>query len=95
MELTVGIHRKAPLPKFAKRTFQSQWKRQGGAHRRATAEALPGPDEAVVYFHGCAANYYEPHVADAAIEVLRRNGFATIVPRAGLLRPAADQQRPV
>jgi glycerol-3-phosphate dehydrogenase subunit C len=34
----------------------------------------------VVLFHGCAANYYEPHVALAAIEVLRRNGFETIVP---------------
>ena len=79
MELTVGVHRKAPLPKFAKRSFQSQWKRQGGA-TGTDGEALPGPDEAVVYFHGCAANYYEPNVADAAIEVLRRNGFATIVP---------------
>jgi glycerol-3-phosphate dehydrogenase subunit C len=34
----------------------------------------------VVLFHGCAANYYEPHVAFAAIDVLRRNGFETIVP---------------
>jgi glycerol-3-phosphate dehydrogenase subunit C len=34
----------------------------------------------VVYFHGCAANYYEPHVGAAAISVLRRNGFETIVP---------------
>ena len=79
MELTVGVHRKAPLPRFAKRSFQAQWKRQGGT-TGADGQALPGPDEAIVYFHGCAANYYEPHVADAAIEVLRRNGFATIVP---------------
>ena len=79
MELTVGVHRKAPLPKFAKQSFQAQWKRQGGT-TGLDGQALPGPDEAVVYFHGCAANYYEPHVADAAVEVLRRNGFATIVP---------------
>jgi glycerol-3-phosphate dehydrogenase subunit C len=79
MELMVGVHRKAPLPRFARRSFQAQWKRQGGP-TGADGQALPGPDEAVVYFHGCAANYYEPHVADAAIEVLRRNGFATIVP---------------
>jgi glycerol-3-phosphate dehydrogenase subunit C len=81
MEATVGIHRKAPLPKFARRTFASTWKGRGG--ERGTGHgrhAVPGPDEAVVYFHGCAANYYEPHVADAAIEVLRRNGFQTIVP---------------
>ena len=31
-------------------------------------------------FHGCAANYYEPDVAFAAIEVLRRNGLEAIVP---------------
>jgi glycerol-3-phosphate dehydrogenase subunit C len=78
MEATVGVHRKAPLPAFAKRSFQATWKRGGGA--TGTGSALPGPDEAVVLFHGCAANYYEPHVAEAAIEVLRRNGFATIVP---------------
>ena len=34
----------------------------------------------MVLFHGCAANYYEPHVAMAAIDVLRRNGYETIVP---------------
>jgi glycerol-3-phosphate dehydrogenase subunit C len=76
---TVGVHRKAPLPRFAKRTFASTWKR-GGGERGTGKHPVPGPDEAVVYFHGCAANYYEPHVAEAAVEVLRRNGFATIVP---------------
>jgi glycerol-3-phosphate dehydrogenase subunit C len=79
MEVTIGVHRKAPVPPFARRTFQSTWKRrrkaEGGGHA-----PLPGPDRAVVYFHGCAANYYEPHVAEAAIAVLKRNGFETIVP---------------
>jgi glycerol-3-phosphate dehydrogenase subunit C len=79
VEVTVGIHRKAPLPKFAKRTFKSTWKKRGGERGRNMA-SLPGPDRAVVYFHGCSANYYEPHVAEAAIAVLRRNGFETIVP---------------
>jgi len=79
MEVAVGIHRKAPLPTFAKRTFASSWKRQGG-ERGTNAATRPGPDAAVVYFHGCSANYYEPHVAEAAIAVLRRNGFETIVP---------------
>jgi glycerol-3-phosphate dehydrogenase subunit C len=41
---------------------------------------LPPPDRAVVYFHGCAANYYEPRVAQAAIAVLARNGIEAIVP---------------
>jgi glycerol-3-phosphate dehydrogenase subunit C len=79
MEAAVGIHRKAPLPVFAKQTFRSAWRTSGGA-TGANLDSLPGPDRAVVYFHGCAANYYEPHVAQAAIEVLRRNGLETIVP---------------
>ncbi len=75
VEKTIGVHRAAPVPRFARRTFQSSWKR-----RARKSPELPGPDRAVVYFHGCAANYYEPHVAQAAVEVLERNGFSVIVP---------------
>jgi glycerol-3-phosphate dehydrogenase subunit C len=77
MEATIGIHREAPFPRFSKRTLQSTWKRR--QKRRGTA-AIPGPDKAVVYFHGCSANYYEQHVAEAAIAILKRNGFETIIP---------------
>lgn len=75
IEGTIGIHRRAPLPGFAGRTLRSQLPR---VLRDPGAD--PPPDRAVVLFHGCAANYYEPHVAFAAIEVLRRNGFETIAP---------------
>jgi glycerol-3-phosphate dehydrogenase subunit C len=89
IELIIGIHRAAPLPKFAGSTLRSRLQREA---RRGTTDGLilaptaagtaePPPDRAVVLFHGCAANYYEPHVAMAAIEVLRRSGFDTIVPR--------------
>jgi glycerol-3-phosphate dehydrogenase subunit C len=81
IERLVGIHRRAPLPVFARRTLRSRLaaNRQAlvGAHDPSTE---PAPDRAVVLFHGCAANYYEPHVAEAAIAVLRRNGYETIVP---------------
>jgi len=77
METTVGIHRAAPFPKFGRRTLQSTWKRR---QKRRGTTVIPGPDKAVVYFHGCSANYYEQHVADAAIEILKRNGFETIIP---------------
>jgi glycerol-3-phosphate dehydrogenase subunit C len=80
VELFVGIHRLAPLPTFARRTLRSRL----SAERRRQGATLttpdPGPDRAVVLFHGCAANYYEPEVALAAIDVLRRNGLETIVP---------------
>ncbi len=84
IEKTVGIHRRAPLPVFAGRTLQSRLAADPRRARRGRSAAStagdPPPDRAVVLFHGCAANYYEPHVAQAAIEVLRRNGFETIVP---------------
>ena len=80
MEFTVGIHHSAPFPRFSRRTFQSAWKRRQKRLGLDPAAALPGPDKAVVYFHGCAVNYYEPHVAEAAIAILERNGYQVIVP---------------
>jgi glycerol-3-phosphate dehydrogenase subunit C len=82
IERVIGIHRMAPLPVFARRTLRSRL----AADRRVLMgapdpSAEPPPDRAVVLFHGCAANYYEPHVALAAIAVLRRNGYETIVPK--------------
>ncbi|HET9345544.1 MAG TPA: anaerobic glycerol-3-phosphate dehydrogenase subunit C [Candidatus Limnocylindrales bacterium] len=77
VEQVIGIHRWAPLPMFARRTLRS---RLGADRRRRDGAGEPPPDRAVVLFHGCAANYYEPDVALAAIDVLRRNGLETIVP---------------
>lgn len=78
IELFMGIHRRAPLPAFAGSTLRSQLRRE---RRDGSAPGdEPPPERAVVLFHGCAANYYEPHVARAAMDVLRRNGFETIVP---------------
>jgi glycerol-3-phosphate dehydrogenase subunit C len=82
IELVMGIHRKAPLPVYARSTLRNQLRRSAAAvvDGRTASDTDPSPDRAVVLFHGCAANYYEPHVALAAIDVLRRNGFETIVP---------------
>ena len=73
----IGIDRRAPLPAFKAPPFR--W-RLGKRHRSAQLAGAPPPERAVVYFHGCAANYYEPHVAAAALEVLERNGYEVIVP---------------
>ena len=77
IDRVVRIDRRAPLPRFSRRTFRAQLGRRW--HRSWSADAPP-PDRSVVYFHGCAANYYEPHVGQAAIDVLERNGFTVIVP---------------
>ena len=69
-ERTLGIHRSAPLPTFAGRTFQ-RWARR---HRPAAAE------REVVYFHGCSANYFQPELAEMTVAVLEHNGFRVLVP---------------
>jgi glycerol-3-phosphate dehydrogenase subunit C len=74
MEAVLGIHRDAPMPHF------SWWSFQGWARRHA---APPQTKRTVVYFHGCSANYYEPHVGQAAVAVLERNGCKVIIPPQG------------
>jgi glycerol-3-phosphate dehydrogenase subunit C len=66
----LGIHRDAPMPRFAGRTFQ-RWARD---HRS------PSADRTLVYFHGCGANYYEPAVGEMVVAVLEHNGFNVLVP---------------
>ena len=66
----LGIHRDAPMPRFAGRTFQ-RWARD---HRSSVA------DRNVVYFHGCGINYYEPAVGEMVVAVLEHNGFQVLVP---------------
>jgi glycerol-3-phosphate dehydrogenase subunit C len=72
-ERTLGIHRDAPMPRFAGRTFQ-RWARR---HRAPPAE------KTVVYFHGCSTNYFEPRVGEMVVAVLEHNGHRVIVPRQG------------
>jgi glycerol-3-phosphate dehydrogenase subunit C len=72
VQRVIGIHRDAPMPSFAGRTFQ----RRSRAHRNGAGDA-----PAVVYFHGCGTNYYEPHVGEMVVAVLEHNGFRVIVPR--------------
>jgi glycerol-3-phosphate dehydrogenase subunit C len=81
-EKVMGLHRHAPLPVFARSRFRSRFARTHPTGRAAHPGdgGMPGPDRAVVYFHGCAADYYEPAVAEAAVAVLERNGLEVIVP---------------
>jgi len=71
IERAIGIHRSAPLPRFAGRTFQ-RWARK---HRG------PAATKSVVYFHGCGANYFEPRLGEMTVGVLEHNGFEVIVPK--------------
>jgi glycerol-3-phosphate dehydrogenase subunit C len=69
-ERVLGIHRDAPLPRFAGRRFRT-WAR----HRQA-----PGTGTKIVYFHGCGTEYYEPDVGEKVVAVLEHNGFRVEIP---------------
>ena len=70
-QFALGIHPSAPLPKFSHQRFTS-WFRN---HPKPTQASRK-----VVYFHGCSAEYYEPRIGRAAINILEYNGFEVIVP---------------
>src|SRR5438477_537844 len=69
-----------PGPKYV--GPQAQRFRLGALLSPGTGEdsVVESPDKTVDYCSGCGANYYEPHVAAAALEVLERNGYEVIVP---------------
>jgi glycerol-3-phosphate dehydrogenase subunit C len=73
MEKSIGIHRRAPMPRFAGRTFRG-WARR---HRS------PAAPRKVVYFHGCSTNYFEPRLGEMAVAVLEHNDLGVIVPKQG------------
>ena len=73
MERTIGIHHRAPMPRFAGRTFKT-WARK---HRPPTTA------KSLVYFHGCSTNYFEPRLGEMTVALLEHNGFSVIVPDQG------------
>jgi glycerol-3-phosphate dehydrogenase subunit C len=70
-ERTLGLHREAPLPRFAGRRFTT-WARK---HRG------PATGTRIVYFHGCGTEYYEPDVGEKVVAVLEHNGFRVEIPK--------------
>jgi glycerol-3-phosphate dehydrogenase subunit C len=72
-ERIVDLDRRAPLPRFAGRTFQ-RWA------RRHTSLAAP---RRVAFFHGCGTNYYEPRLGEMTVALLEHNGLAVEVPKQG------------
>ena len=69
----LGIARQAPLPRWSTSGSLREWL------QRTARKRLRSPNK-VVYFHGCATQYYEPYVGKAAIAVLEHNGYEVIVP---------------
>jgi glycerol-3-phosphate dehydrogenase subunit C len=70
-EKALGVHRDAPVPRFAGRRF-SHW---------ASTHRSPPTTRKAVYFHGCGTEYYEPWEGERVVAVLEHNGFEVIVPK--------------
>jgi glycerol-3-phosphate dehydrogenase subunit C len=73
IEATVGIHHRAPLPRFAGKSFR-RWAR---GHRPLAVS------KSVVYFHGCSTDLYEPRLGQMTVAVLEHNGFRVVIPAQG------------
>ena len=70
IERTLRVHRDAPMPRFSPIGFRA-WARR----HRPPADAR----STVAYFHGCAAEEFEPAVGTAVVRVLERNRLAVTV----------------
>jgi len=75
MEKVIGIHRNAAMPTARGRTFASWWKKHtpAGAPTRGK----------VVFFHGCAGQYFEVATSVMTVEVLEHIGYEVVVPKQG------------
>lgn len=76
VEKVLGIHRNAPMPKVDKQTLSSWLKKRATPSKPATRGKL-------VYFHGCAASYFEVETGKKTIEVLEHIGYEVVVPKQG------------
>ena len=77
MEQVFGIARNRKLPRFARKPFIASVRRTLGTMPRPS-EYWEGP--VPVYFVDYYANYHDPELASAFVEVLRRNQIPVYVP---------------
>ena len=91
LEKTLGIHRDAPLPEWAGRAFQPLGAPRGHAPAARPARATGRSSTSTA----AASNYYEPDAAQRAVDGARAQRARGDRAPAGLLRPAAPEQRPV
>ena len=77
-ERTGRIHKNAPLPKFARKTFQKQWK-EGSVDTNSNEGVISEPRPSttttgrVAIYVTCYGNYNEPDIVEALVKVLLHN----------------------
>jgi Fe-S oxidoreductase len=74
LEKLFGVSRRRGLPRFATRSFLQRAARRGWT--RLTHSGRPQ----VAYFVDVFANYNDPLIAEATVQVLNHNGFEVYVP---------------
>jgi len=73
MEKTLGIHRRAALPKYHGRTFAMRAKKSAPEIDRTA----PAAGRKAVLYASCFVNYNNPSIGEATRAVLARNGVET------------------
>lgn len=76
MEKIIGVHRSAPMPKAAGRTFEGWFKK----HTPLPGSGTKGQ---VIFFHGCAGQYFEVETSIHSVQVLEHLGYEVLVPKHG------------
>ncbi len=76
MEKLIGVHRAAPMPRAAGRSFESWFKKH-------TPLPQSGTKGQVIFFHGCAGQYFEVETSIHSVQVLEHLGYEVLVPPHG------------
>jgi FAD/FMN-containing dehydrogenase/Fe-S oxidoreductase len=86
-KFVAGIPKQRSIPAFAPETFKAWFHRTRIPGARRATDAPP-----VLLWPDTFNNYFHPHTAQAAVEVLEATGFRVIVPQANLCcgRPLYD-----
>lgn len=79
IQAVVGVHEDAPMPKATTQSFAGWFRKRGGSTPNPAVPSR-GP---VVFFHGCAGNYFEVEASKATVEVLKHLGYEVVVPKQG------------
>jgi glycerol-3-phosphate dehydrogenase subunit C len=77
LEKLLAIHRSAPLPTFAARTFRERFPER--CVKTPPDQTDPGK-RLVAYFHGCSTNHYEPELGEITLAVLEALGCSVLLP---------------
>jgi anaerobic glycerol-3-phosphate dehydrogenase C subunit len=73
---SLGFDPARSLPRFHRETF-TQWFADSKRKAKSKVAANQGK---VAYFVGCFANYYQPDLAKAVVNVMKKNGIEVAVP---------------